>query len=249
MYLLYLFNVSCCISFIFEMGLQKWECCISGWIHRSSGETLPHAIHRGCIISCNGQQCVRAAVPLHSLTNRACRRMFESCQYEREVGSRCRFNLYFFYCEWGRACFLMFYQLFLFSRKLLIFFSPFFCRFAGHLSFYFRNIHPLPMYVTNIFGQVVLLHSLFCILGVQGLYKFFSVLSNHVYKSFPLNSETLRSLPTHNTWRNSPIFFLVFVFIFTFSFLVHLEFILMNNDKKIIVSFSIWLFRYANTTY
>lgn len=131
----------------------------------------------------------------------------------------------------------MFYQLFLFSRKLLIFFSPFFCRFAGHLSFYFRNIHPLPMYVTNIFGQVVLSHSLFCILGVQGLYKFFSVLSNHVYKSFPLNSETLRSLPTHNTWRNSPIFFLVFVFIFTFSFLVHLEFILRTMTRRSLYHF------------
>lgn len=132
-----------------------------------------------------------------SLTDRVCGQMFGFCQYEREVVSRCRFNLYFFYYGWGRACFLMFCQLFLFSRRLLIFISLFSCRFAGHLGLYFRNINSLPIYVTGILCQVVLSDSLFLhCWGAGAVRVFFFFLSNHVYKSFPLDSETLRSLPT-----------------------------------------------------
>lgn len=65
------------------------------------------------------------------------------------------------------------------------------------IQVYILGILTLCLYMLQVFFvRLFCQTAYFCIVGVQGLYVFFFFLSNHVYKSFPLDSETLRSLPT-----------------------------------------------------
>lgn len=130
----------------------------------------------------------------------------------------------------------------IFLKTVYSFLSAFFQRFAGcfllylKYSVYFRNINPLFIYVTNIFFsgyhcQTQLILHFFFLFACSCTSLF---LSNQVYKSFPLDFETY----AHSSYiKKFTHIFSSTCFIFTFRFLVHLEFILMTSEKKILLSF------------
>lgn len=127
---MYLFNI-CCVHSIFEI-FRSGIVASEGKYRSNLGRCCEVTIHRGlsfCMRYIMMNRVWEYLFPLLPLTNRVWCQTFRSCQCKWEMVSQLRFSLYFFYYEWGRACFHMFVSCsYIFSWELLIlyFFHPIF---------------------------------------------------------------------------------------------------------------------------
>lgn len=136
---------------------------------------------------------------------------------------------------------------FLFLRSVY-FFSPFLYRFAGHFIYnalYIQEHDSLNSNVANIFSQVVIIKLHGEVRHSQASFLF--VLSNHIYTFLLLDFKTQsgRFCPLIIHRKIHPIFSSTCLFsIFTFGFLIHLQFILVNREKSNFIIFHVVICKY-----